>query len=205
MNLRNCGLVVCTLVTFATSVKAQTEQQLIDRCAKTSDADQKIIHCTAAINSGRWKGKGLSWAFHNRGMGHEGRKDYDRAVADYSEAIRRDPGDADLYYARAHAYAQSNDDDRAISDLGTSIRLNPKNPWAYINRGYANSRKQDYDRAIADYSEAIRLDPTDADPFYARGNAWLAKSDNDRAIADFRRAADLGHAGAQAELSKLGR
>ena len=71
--------------------------------------------------------------------------DYDRAIADATEAIRLDPKMALAYVNRAGAYLQKGDYDRAIADATEAIQ-------AYLD-------KLDYDRAIADATEAIQLDP----------------------------------------------
>ena len=52
--------------------------------------------------------------------------DYDRAIADYDEAIRLDPRYAVAYYNRGVAYCDKGDYDRAIADYNEAIRLDPK-------------------------------------------------------------------------------
>jgi tetratricopeptide (TPR) repeat protein len=110
---------------------------------------------------------------------------YDRAIADYSEAIRLDPTDTAAFISRGVAYQAKEDYDRAIADYSEAIRLDPKNAIAFNNRGWAYEVKQDYDRAITDYSEAIRLDPKNAIAFTNRGWVYSRKQDYDRAIADY--------------------
>ena len=127
----------------------------------------------------------------SRGNTYYNNGDYERAIAKYTEAIRRKPKYADAYNGRGNAYYSKGDYDRAISDYNEAIRLNPKllNPKfadAYKNRGAAYYKKGDYDRAIADYNEAIRLNPTkDAIAYNGRGNAYHSKGDYDRAITDY--------------------
>ena len=179
---------------------AQT-QQLTDRCVKVTDPDQKIANCTTAITSrlwkGYWKGKGLAWAFYNRGSGYEGKQDFNRAIADYSEAIRRNPKDGGFYWARGHAYSAKKEYDRAISDLNTAIRLNPKNGWFFHDRGWAYFNKQDYDRAVADFAEAIRS-KSDAEFFFGRGFAYERKGQYDRSLQDYDQAIKLNPSMARA-------
>jgi tetratricopeptide (TPR) repeat protein len=95
--------------------------------------------------------------------------DYDRAIADYTEAIRRDPEQARAYCRRGGAYRMQGDYDRAIADASQAIRLAPKHPRAYCIQGHACYMKGDYDRAIADASMAMRLDPKYAWAYYRRG------------------------------------
>ncbi len=112
-------------------------------------------------------------------------KDYDLAIANYSEAIRRNPKYPLVYYQRGLAYAAKHDYDRAISEYTKIIQLDPKFVYAYGQRGIAYRLKHDYDTAIADFSEAIRRNPKLTASFVERGITYKAKGDNDRAIADY--------------------
>jgi tetratricopeptide (TPR) repeat protein len=103
------------------------------------------------------------------------KKDDDRAIADYSEAIKLDPKSAVQYSNRGNAYYGKKDYDRAIADYNEAIKLDPKYALAYNNRATAFYLKKNYDRAIADYDQAIKLDPNRADYRKSRENAQNAK------------------------------
>ena len=94
----------------------------------------------------------------------------DRAIADYSEALRIDPDYAAALYNRGIAWRHKGDLDRAIADYDQAIRLNPT-AAAYNNRGSAWHAKGENERAIADLDLAISLDPRSADAYINRGNA----------------------------------
>jgi tetratricopeptide (TPR) repeat protein len=116
---------------------------------------------------------------------------YDRAIADFTEALRLDGNNTVVYLNRGEAYAQKEDYDKAIADFNQAIRHNPTSARAYINRGIAYDYKGDPDRAIADFTQAIRLDPNDARAYYSRGVVYHNKEDYDRAIADYTQAIRL--------------
>ena len=119
-------------------------------------------------------------------------QEYDKSIADYTEAIRLDPKFAGAYYYRGLALATEHEHDKAIDDFNEAIRLDPKHARAFHNRGDVWSDKQEYDKAIDDYSEAIRLDPKLAGTYVTRGMAWsVAKQQYDKAIADFTEAIRL--------------
>lgn len=124
------------------------------------------------------------------------------AIAAASEAIRRDPKDANAYYNRGNAYAASGDADRAIADYTATIRLDPSYANAYYNRGNGYSNKGDTDRAIADYTATLRLDPAYANAYYNRGNAYSNRGDTDRAIADYTEAIRLQPTNANAYFNR---
>jgi tetratricopeptide (TPR) repeat protein len=125
------------------------------------------------------------WIYNIRGLAYDSKGEHDRAIADYDEAIRLDPKNADSYVNRGLAYDRKGEHDRAIADYDEAIRLDPKDAPTYYNRGLAYDRKGEHDRAIADYDEAIRLDPKDADTYVNRGVAYVGKGEFDHAITEF--------------------
>jgi len=100
-------------------------------------------------------------AYCNRGLAWRSLGDFDRAIADCSEAIRLDPKLAWAYTNRSNAWLKKGDLDKAIADCDEAIRLDPRDATAYCNRGVAWRKKGDYERALADDRQAIRLDPND--------------------------------------------
>jgi len=120
----------------------------------TFSPDLRISGCTAAIQSGRWSGKDLAWAFNNRCRAYNDNNETDRAIADCTDAIRLDPNYIAAYNNRGAEYQDKKDYDRAIADYNEAIRLDPNYAGAYDNRGIAYRTKSDYDRV-----EATRLHP----------------------------------------------
>jgi tetratricopeptide (TPR) repeat protein len=173
---------------------AQTRQQ-IEACINKDNAfapGQAIDGCTAAILSGKWKGKGLAWAFHQRGIGYYGNKDYDRAFADFDHAIRLDPRHVAAYAYRADIWDRRGDVDRAMADYTQAIRLDPKYKNAYTGRARAWRGKGEIGRAIADLSAAMRLDPNDAWAARERSIIEFGGGDFAAAAAGLARAVELG-------------
>jgi tetratricopeptide (TPR) repeat protein len=146
--------------------------------------DVQISGCSEVIRSGRESSKNLAIAFNNRGNGFHAKKQYDRAIEDYDEAIRLDPNFALAYNNRGDTRMHQNDLDRAIADFSAAIRINPKYVPAYGNRAHAYKIKGDTARAIADYTTVIALHPT-AEAYLDRGNAFRDLNQLDRAIADY--------------------
>jgi tetratricopeptide (TPR) repeat protein len=54
-----------------------------------------------------------------------GRKDYDKAIVDYTQAIRIAPKFATAYGNRASAYGMKGEYDKAIADLEAALRIDP--------------------------------------------------------------------------------
>jgi Flp pilus assembly protein TadD len=93
------------------------------------------------------------------GNAYYDQKDYDRAIADFTEALVMQPEYALTYYDRAKAYYAKKDYDRAIADYTQAIRLSPNWTNAYVSRGNAYLMKGDRARARADWSKALELNP----------------------------------------------
>lgn len=172
-----------------------------DTCTKQS-GDLAIAACSRAIGSGRYTGRSLAADYVKRGREYQAKDDLDRAIADFSEAIRLDPKYAVAYDNRGVAWVLKGENDRAMADFDEAIRLDPKGAIHYGNRGIVWKRKGDLDRAIADYNEAIRFAPNYAKPYYNRGVAWGLKGDLDRAIAEYNEAIRLDPKYAPAYLAR---
>jgi tetratricopeptide (TPR) repeat protein len=116
------------------------------------------------------------------------RQAFDKAIADYTQAIKLESDNADAYRLRGWVYSNKGDYDQAMTDYKQALRLNPDDAWAYNNRGIAYDAKGDSDKAIADYTQAIKLDPNFPSPYHNRGGQYFNKKDYDRAIADYAQA-----------------
>jgi tetratricopeptide (TPR) repeat protein len=72
-----------------------------------------------------------AYAYWSRGEEYySDEKDYDRAIAYYTEAIRLDPIYAIAYVSRGNAYDSKEDYDRAIADYEAALRINPNHTYA---------------------------------------------------------------------------
>jgi tetratricopeptide (TPR) repeat protein len=117
---------------------------------------QRLDGCSAVIKGGREKGDKLAEVFNNRGVAYRLKGDYDRATADYAQAIKLNPKFASAFNNRGVAYDHKGDYDRAIQDYDQAIKLKPS-AEAHFNRGNAYLGKSQYASAIDDYNQAIKL------------------------------------------------
>jgi len=105
----------------------------------------------------------LALSYGMRGLSYEAKKDYTRAINDFSECLKTDTTDADWYFYRGRCYSEKEDYDRAITDFTQAIKIDNKYKNAYFQRGYAYYYKSDLNRALADWEAALKLDPNNAD------------------------------------------
>jgi tetratricopeptide (TPR) repeat protein len=64
--------------------------------------------------------------FYGRGSAYQGKGDLERAIADFTEAIRLQPRHAIAYASRATAYEARGERDRAAADYSEAVRLGTK-------------------------------------------------------------------------------
>ena len=112
----------------------------------------------------------------------------DRAIADFTEAIRLDPHDADAYVNRAGVYSQKGDLQRAIADYDKAIQIDPNNVEAYSFRGMIHSQNGKYDQALNDLNKAIQLDPKYANAHMFRAAIYFGRSVFNKEKADYDKA-----------------
>jgi tetratricopeptide (TPR) repeat protein len=107
--------------------------------------------------------------YYARAYSYIGKPDYDKAIADLTEAIQLEPGYARAYWLRAFAYLQKKEYDKSIADNTEAIRYDPKFAYPYQDRSDALSRKGEYDAAKEDIGKYIALMPNKPNGYNNRG------------------------------------
>jgi len=110
--------------------------------------------------------------------------DYDKAIADFTEAIRLDSTNVAAYLDRGLAYEEQGQYQEAISDFDLALRHAPNHALAHLYRGNCWLALDDFDQAIHDYTQAIQLQPDLALAYYYRGLAHTQTGDAPQARAD---------------------
>jgi tetratricopeptide (TPR) repeat protein len=173
------------LLVFAVSVASADDFSDAINAAKKGDHDTAIAGFSAVIVK---KPAGpLVWsAYLFRGDSYAAKKDYDHAIADYSESARLQPGNSPALAKRGNLYMlHKNELDKAIADFTEVQKFEPKNYSARYVRGHCYLLKKEYALAIPDFSHAIELFPKYPSALRERGEAYVALKENDKAIADF--------------------
>ncbi len=110
----------------------------------------------------------------------------DRALSDYSDAIRVDPNNSLGYLGRGVLLAtRKRAFNRAIEDFDKVLVLEPDNVDALIARGNAYSQLGDNGRALADLDRAIILAPDDPQAYVIRGLANNRRGEPQLAMQDY--------------------
>jgi tetratricopeptide (TPR) repeat protein len=102
----------------------------------------------------------LDWFLvgHERGF-REG--DVKQALADFDEALRRDPTLFWAHFLRALACMKLKSMGEARENLAVCIHQRPKFPWGYLLRGFLRGQAGQFAAAEADFQEAEKLTQDD--------------------------------------------
>ncbi len=132
-------------------------------CNQNKDLDRQIRGCTSFINRAAGNKEGMASAYTNRANAYSDKGDLNRALRDYNEAIRIDPGHPFAYYNRGLFYGHHGDNEHAIADYTEAIRLKPDFGDAYKSRGiaYMSDRPSE---GMKDWVKAVELGVDPSNP-----------------------------------------
>lgn len=88
-------------------------------------------------------------------------KDYDKAIADYDQALRLAPR-PNFFTNRGDSYQFKGELGAALGDYEAALKLDPNFAQTYNNRAVLYTKMGDRKNALADYESALRLDPGNA-------------------------------------------
>src|SRR4051812_26187561 len=119
-----------------------TEVQLCDHSG--ADPDRGIPACTRLLDE-KSSEVDIPNVFNNRGTGWYRKDLFDNAIADFTEAIQRNPSHVGAYRNRGLSWHRKGDFERAIADFTQVIKLSPTSPPGYTDRGAALLSKGELD------------------------------------------------------------
>jgi tetratricopeptide (TPR) repeat protein len=108
-----------------------------------------VVNCYGA--------KGKAEEFFDEGKKNSSAENADKAISNYSEAIKINPKFAKAYNNRGIAYTLKKQFDLAIADFNKAIELDPKNGKPYHNRAIVYSYQGEIDKARQDLQKAQSL------------------------------------------------
>ncbi|HCA58436.1 MAG TPA: hypothetical protein DEP46_10670, partial [Blastocatellia bacterium] len=140
----------------------------------------------------------------DQGLANYERKQYDAAIANYTEYLKIRPNEPAAWFNRGLAryyktLASPNEAGyrQAAADVSQAIKLDAKQASYWHTRGgiYSQLMAVDFvpsrDKAIADFTQAIRLDPKYAPAFRERGVVYERVNRMREALADLNTAIRL--------------
>lgn len=167
-----------TLFTLGTARHATKDWNGAIACF--SDALAQVDNTALVLNQ--------SVVFSYRGLSYLAKGDYPQAIADYTQAINLQPGNAEFHNNRGAVYILKEDYSEAIVDFNQALKFDHNAVLAasiYKNRGAAYNQQKNYIQAIADFNQAVELKPNDAGSYYNRGVVYTMQNNHIKAIADY--------------------
>ncbi len=150
--------------------------------------DDAIRLLSAAIATGKLNDDDLATSYNNRGMSYAATGAPDKAVADYTMAIKIAPVYGPAYLNRGNVLIDAGKYDEAIADFTRAIITFPGYALAYNSRGAAYYNKGNMNAALADLDTAIKLKPDYGNAYSNRARVYASGGDNAKALADFTQA-----------------
>jgi lipoprotein NlpI len=155
------------------------------------DLDARIAACTSLIESGKWSGKDIGWAYANRCAVYSAQGRDDKALADCVQAILLDPDGAIPYQIRGDIALKRGEADKALADYDRAIMHGARSAAIFVDRGNLLLAKGESEKALADFNQALEINPDSARGLVARGGARFTGGDFDLALTDFDKAIEL--------------
>lgn len=133
----------------------------------------------------------LANLYFNRGTLFCDTKQWDKALADLTEAIRLDPNMSDGYVNLNLVYKHFQQYDKAYDACDKAVKADPKNVFAYSGRATSEFDLARFEDAIKDANRALELKPDFADAYEIRGAALLNLREFEKSAADGEKAISL--------------
>ena len=121
---------------------------------------------------------------------------FDRALADYEQAIRVNPGFAKAYVGRGRILYAQGQPARAFDDFVQALTVDPRHAEAHLRLAIVYAARDETERAIASLDAAIGLAPKLAEAYFHRGSAYEKIGERDKALGDFLKVRALGRVAA---------
>lgn len=179
--MRGAALRGLLLVLMGGPAAAQELPPIWKACGASATAGA-VEACTTIIDARRSQ-KDVSLALRLRAQAYQAKREYDRALRDYAEALSVDPLHLEVYVSRSRLYTALGQHDRAVQDCETALRLRPGWIPAVYGRGRANFYNGEFARSLPDIEAALKAEPSAAH-YTARCSVRVALDMLEGAVAD---------------------
>lgn len=144
-------------------------------------------------NAERYKAKDPNIP-HLRGNCYHEQKAYNKAIDQYSAAIKMTEKPAPYYAARAWSYSGLNNHEARMKDMLMAAQSDPENASYQYHCGKFKQEvsQEAYKSAIDHYNAAIEIDPEYEDAYRERGAYYMTFGQFKNALPDLLRAKELG-------------
>jgi tetratricopeptide (TPR) repeat protein len=146
-------------------------ERCVEAVVRGDTSERGVEACTRALRYPRLSRAGEQQIIVNRGVLQLRRREFEAALADFDEVIRRNDRNAEAHLNRGATLVQLRRHGEAIAAITTAMGLGVAEPHkAYFNRGAAREALGDLRGAYEDYSTALEIQPD-----WGPANAELAR------------------------------
>lgn len=149
--------------------------ELLDRQIKLNKSQIKLEPKAACV-------------YDKLGISYELKEDYDKAIAEYTKAIKLQSGDSWLYRHRARAFIKQGKPDEALKDLDKALSFNEDYSEVYERMAQAWLMKKEPQKALKAVEKALKIKFASNTAFHWRAKAYEMLGKYKLAKADFERA-----------------
>lgn len=114
--------------------------------------------------------RGTAASFYNRGLNYRMKRDWDKAISDFTRSLNLGDVNSDAYRLRGEMYQMKNQNVMAIADFDRAINLDPRSVDVHLKRAQAYSKTHQYKNALIDTTFAMHARP--GDPEVLGNHAW---------------------------------
>ncbi len=108
----------------------KVEVEVLRDCKQGKDDDLRMRACTQIISQKEWSDEVRRYAYLSRGVAYAKKRDNEKAIADFTQAIQLKPEFSQAIAARGGAYEQNGDKEKAIADYRAALKIDPSNRFA---------------------------------------------------------------------------
>lgn len=124
-------------------------------------------------------------AYENRALIYKEKKNLEKAIQYYTEALKLNVEYHEAYSNRGNIYFDQNKNDLAMADYNKCLEIKPDYYVALDNRGALFARLKEYEKALIDLDQAISLKPNYEMPYFNRAITYMELEQYENAIRDF--------------------
>lgn len=155
-------------------------------CNQLEDFDLAIKACSAIVKApGKFKHGAVAQAYSNRGFAYAERKQFRKAIADYTKSLARNARDDNVYHYRGAAQIKLGNHAKAVKDINKALKLEPYNSFALNDLALAYIGAGNPKQGLRAINRAIKLDSEQANFYETRGLVYEALGRVEQALPDY--------------------
>jgi tetratricopeptide (TPR) repeat protein len=164
--------------------KDKAKKQLLAAVDSFTSAISDLNHSLVLKSDLKQAISNLANTYNDRGHTYDLLQEWDKAIADCTEALKLNPNLAQAYNDRCYAYDGKTDWSSAVPDCTSAIALAPLMKEAYNNRGWAYHELGEYYKALDDLDKAIQLDPNMSVAYLNRAITYFYLKNAEKVVED---------------------